>query len=203
MERMRYLLGLRSRAGRHAALPDFVACASRRNYWVAPCVEPAGPGFGIGSCPCAVKGRRGCGQVVTNNQRGALGTVAAKACPGRPQRTACAVAAARRLPCGAQSRGPPQNSLRSLRSLRSNRLRQVRGRSALRARATSLLLLGAPDARRSLPERAFAGTSVSCERNTTTLAAKPRLGWLVRAVSKWRRKRFGLASARGFTRFVN
>jgi hypothetical protein len=43
-----------------------------------------------------------------------------------------------RLPCGARDRGLPHNSLRSLRSLRSDRMRQVRSRSALRARPQSL-----------------------------------------------------------------
>ena len=47
----------------------------------------------------------------------------------------------RRLPSGARSRGPSPNSLRSLRSLRSNMRRQVSLRSALRARATSPVLL--------------------------------------------------------------
>ena len=45
---------------------------------------------------------------------------AAKARAGRPLRFTEAVGAAHRLPCGARSRGPSPNSLRSLRSLRSN-----------------------------------------------------------------------------------
>jgi hypothetical protein len=66
----------------------------------------------------------------------------------------------RRLPCGAQSFGPSPNSLRSLRSLRSNMRRQVSSRSALRARAERLPFLSAAEARRHLPEHAFAGTLV-------------------------------------------
>ncbi len=102
--------------------------------------------------------------------------MAAKAPPGRPQRAACAVGAARRLPCGARSRGPPQNSLRSLRSLRSNRLRQVSLRSALRARSTSPVLLGAPDGRCGLPERAFAGTTCGAPTEQPLLSPQGR-GW--------------------------
>jgi len=85
---------------------------------------------------------------------------AAKSRPGRLLRFASAVGAARRLPCAARSRGPSPNSLRSLRSLRSNKRRQVSCWSALRARATRPALLGASEALRSLPGRAFATTSV-------------------------------------------
>ena len=54
----------------------------------------------------------------------------------------------RRLPCGAQARGPSPNSLHSLRSFRSDMRRQVSLRSALRARTTSPPLLGAEEALR-------------------------------------------------------
>jgi len=47
-------------------------------------------------------------------------TERAKAWPGSGFRFAAAVGPAGRLPCGARSRGLPQNSLRSLRSLRSD-----------------------------------------------------------------------------------
>ena len=55
-------------------------------------------------------------------------------------RSAEAVAAAQRLPCGARSGGPPQNSLRSLRSLRSN----SRGESDDDARCARNLQPSAP-----------------------------------------------------------
>ena len=62
----------------------------------------------------------------------------AKARAGRLARFAGSVAASRRLPCDARSRGLSPNSLRSLRSLRSNRRRQVRSQLALRARPRAL-----------------------------------------------------------------
>src|SRR5512134_2062378 len=58
-------------------------------------------------------------------------TVLAKPRAGMRRRSCAAVGPAGRLPCGARSRGPPRNSLRSLRSLRSNNL----GESDVEARA--------------------------------------------------------------------
>ena len=69
---------------------------------------------------------------------------AAKPRSGRARRFASAVVASRRLLCGARSRGPPRNSLRSLRSLRSD----SRGESDDEARCARG---HAPSAPRRLP----------------------------------------------------
>src|SRR5664280_3209464 len=84
----------------------------------------------------------------------------AKSRPGRPLRFAGAVGAVRRLPCDARSRGPVAElaAFAALSTLRH--LRRVRGGSALRARAASPALLGAPEALRDLPGRAFAPAPV-------------------------------------------
>jgi hypothetical protein len=80
----------------------------------------------------------------------------------------------RRLPSGARSRGPSPNSLRSLRSLRSDKWRQVSLRSALRARATSPVLLSASEAPSDLSERAFAETLVVFVGIADTVAQQER-----------------------------
>ena len=67
---------------------------------------------------------------------GAVGWTKARA--GRLRCAAGAVGAVRRLPCGARSCGPSQNSLRSLRSLRSDSCDESDERSALRARPQAL-----------------------------------------------------------------
>ncbi len=87
----------------------------------------------------------------------------AKPLAGRPRRVAGAVSASLRLPCGARSCGP-RRELAAFASLTAlKHARRVRRRVALRARATSPVLLGAPETRRVLPASGFAGTSVLCE----------------------------------------
>ena len=71
-----------------------------------------------------------------------------------------------------RSRGPSPNSLRSLRSLCSNMRRQVSSRSALRARATTPVLLSAEEAPSDLPERTFAAPAFVFAGKTTTGSAR-------------------------------
>ena len=114
------------------------------------------------------------GRVVPPEERGRLlmGGISLRSCRTGRTATVCASKPAagsraplrfggrrvRRLPCGAQARGPSPNSLHSLRSFRSDMRRQVSPRSALRARATSLPLLGAEEALRPAAGCGFAGT---------------------------------------------
>lgn len=66
---------------------------------------------------------------------------------------------------------PSHNSLRSLRSLRSNKCDESEDDRAARG-ATRPALLGAPEALRNLPGRAFAETAALLAANTTTVAAR-------------------------------
>ena len=80
----------------------------------------------------------------------------------------------RRLPCGARSRGPSPNSLRSLRSLRSDRRRQVSSLSAPRARATSPPLLSAEEAPSGLPGPTFAEAVLAFVGQANAMSRHPR-----------------------------
>ena len=72
-------------------------------------------------------------------------------------------------PCGARSRGPVAK-LAAFATLSTLKLsRRVRGRSALRARATRPALLGAAQARRRTPARGFAGSIASLWKGAVAL----------------------------------
>ena len=77
-----------------------------------------------------------------------------------PSAQPSAVVAARRLPCGARSRGPSQNSLRELRSLRSDNCAESVYEARIRARPQALCSSAPPIRSRTHPPAALRAAAV-------------------------------------------